>query len=158
VIVAEDALRAVAGVRRSRADQAAASLARTSVERRAAADARTAAQLELATHLRRARGSVEGCRVALERGELSAGDLWQADACSRRSFSEEQALVVRVRRVAEREREAIEQERKARSVLLTRATDAKVAEAALARRDAARARRAEARAEDAACEAWRPRR
>jgi hypothetical protein len=66
--------------------------------------------------------------------------------------------VARVQRVAEKERSAIEQERKARSVLLARATDAKVAEVAVARRDAERARRAEALAEDAACEAWRPRR
>jgi hypothetical protein len=122
----------------------------------AAAAVRTAAQRDLATHALRARGSADEWRAALERGELAAGDLAQLDACSRRSLAEEQALAARERRAAETERTATEQERTARSALLARETDAKVAEAVVARRDVEEARRGEARAEEAACEAWRP--
>jgi hypothetical protein len=158
VTVARDPLRAVAGVRRTRAEQAAAALARAIGERAAASADRRAAEKDLSAHQLRGRETADGHRTALDRGELVAGDLAGLDASRRRSSAEEQALALRLRRVADGEKAAIQKERSARSALFARATDAQVAATLVARRDAEAARKAESRAEEAAGDAWRPKR
>jgi hypothetical protein len=95
---------------------------------------------------------------ALEGGELRVGDLVDGLAWRRRVAEEHGALAARVTKAREVEERAEDGERKARANLLNRKVDADVVTRTIDRRDAEQQKVAEGLAEQAASEAWRPRR
>jgi hypothetical protein len=121
---------------------------------------RAAAQAEdvLSGHAQAIIASKEAHRRALEGGSALAGELAGDVTWERGARLEQHALAARLADAKKIEAGAIVSVESARVDLAERRAAAKVVEAAVSRLDAADRRALESRAEEAAAEAWRPRR
>jgi hypothetical protein len=153
-----DALKALAAVREDRVEQASGALAVAVAESEAARVARRAAEEDRDAQARRVAGAVQAERAALGRGELLAGDVAAADDWRRSAGAEHAALAASAAKARALEVGALGGEQRAREAVAARRAEARVVADAVARREADQRRSAEARAEEAASEAWRPRR
>jgi hypothetical protein len=156
--MAGDALGTLKKVRQLGVEKATRALGESIAATRAASLAARSADEAVATHAARVSSSVEDERKALDRGELQASDLEAGEAWHRQTSKEHDALAASARRARDTEAGAASGERRARADLAARSTDVEVVAAVVSRRDAAERKTAELRAEEAASEAWRPRR
>jgi hypothetical protein len=116
------------------------------------------AEEAVVAHARAQTASRANHRTALEGGSARAGELADDAAWEQGSRAQHDALAARATAARRVEAEAAERAEKARANLAEGRAAAKVSEAALSRLDAEQRRAAELREEEAAAEAWRPRR
>jgi hypothetical protein len=112
----------------------------------------------LAGHAQAMTASKEAHRRALEGGSALAGELAGDATWEKGASLEHDTLAARVADARKIEARAIESVDRARVGLAERRAAARVVEEAVSRLDAADRRSLESRAEEAAAEAWRPRR
>ena len=145
-------------LRELQVEDAARELAKTIAERQAAERQRIALEEARARAEEDARTMRDGERGALEKGELRAGDLHRAQAWEIDVAEEHKRLAQHIAAAAQGEAKASEQEEAARKDLASREADADVVDKDKARFDAGEAKRETSKEEEAAAEAWRPRR
>jgi len=148
----------LARVRRDRRDLSGKELAQAITAREAAERGRAAAEAERARVAEETRRTKEAERAALDRGQLSAGDLQRESAWAARARWDDEARAAAVDRTKEHESAARSSEERAKQRAAVADGEVKVVEKHRERwvKDADRA--AEAAAEEGAAEAWRPRR
>ncbi len=126
--------------------------------RDAAAGRLRAALLRRETHRQVAAGIRQAELDALGRGDLRARDLARTDAWGVRVAAEREALTASVRNAREGEAKALASQGEAQATVIARSADAQVVAGHRARWDETRRRALEASEEEAAFEAWRPKR
>jgi hypothetical protein len=151
-------LEPVAGLRENKVDQAVRGLAAAIAERDQAERGRRAAEQSRLSHDGAADRVRDAEAGALERGELRVSDLARADAWELRVSAERDALTAEVDRARTAEGRARAGEEAARGKVASRRADAQVIEKDRARWADAQRRQVEAKDEEAASEAWRPKR
>jgi hypothetical protein len=151
-------LAALASLREREVERASTDLAGKAQKKRAAEAARADAEARRDNHERRSRAVRDAERGALESGQSSAGDLAREHAWATRAAAEARTLLSRVEAAATEVQRAGEAHRGAQSRLATRNAEAKVVLEHRARWDEACAEKVEAAEEEAAFEAWRPKR
>jgi hypothetical protein len=151
-------LEPLAELRDTRVDQAVRGLAAAIAERDQAERGRRAAEESRASHDTAAARARSAEADALAHGELRVSDLARADAWELRVAAERAALTAEVDRARGTEHRAREGEQVARGEVASRRADADVIERDRARWTDAQRRQLEARDEEAASEAWRPKR
>jgi hypothetical protein len=151
-------LEPVAELRESKVDHAVRGLAVAIAGRDEAERGRRAAEDSRVSHDTAASGVRSAEADALARGELSVADLARADAWEVRVAAERAALTAEVDRTRAAEGRARAGEETARGEVASRRADARVIENDRARWTDAQRRQAEANEEEAASEAWRPKR
>ena len=145
-------------LRNKRVDDAAHDLATKTRARTAAERAHQLAQENLDRHGAAAALVRESEAGALARGDLRVADLARADAWEVRIGAEDVALASQVERTRANEAAALEGEQRTRALLTSRRADADVVTKDRARWSDRLRKRVEARDEEAAVEAWRPKR
>jgi hypothetical protein len=152
------ALGALQKVRALGVDAASAALAHAAAKTRAAARARRQVEEAKAAHAEHVASTVDQEQRRLDRGDLRAGDLVDAAAWRKGASIEHDALSAQARKATDVEIRAAGSEERARTELAARKVDADVVARAVSRREASEQKAAESRAEQAASEAWLPRR
>ena len=148
----------LAALRNKKVDDAANELANKTTARAAAERDRRAAEDRRDAHEAAAARVREGEANALARGELRAADLARANAWEVRIGAESAARVSEVDRARASEAGALEGEQRTRALLTSRRADADVVTKDQARWSHRLRKHAEAKEEEAASEAWRPKR
>jgi hypothetical protein len=151
-------LEPLAELRDRRVDQAVHELAASIAGRDEAERSRRAAEESRSSHNSAAQRARVAEADALARGELRVSDLARADAWELRVAAERAALTAEVDRARGAEHRAREGEHAARGEVASRQADAEVIEKDRARWADAQRRQSDARDEEAASEAWRPKR
>jgi hypothetical protein len=151
-------LEPVAELREAKVDQAVRGLAVAIAQRDQAERSRCAAEESRASHDAGAQLVRSAEAHALARGELRVSDLARAGAWELRVAAERAELMAEVDRARGAEGRAREGEATARGEVASRQADAQVLEKDRARWADAQRRLAEAKDEEAASEAWRPKR
>jgi len=151
-------LETLARVRDRRVDLAATDLARSSRTVEVAERARKSAENEQAKHREAAAVLRSAEDEALAKGALRASDLAAREAWRLRLEAESRDLQTQSDAARVTETRALEDERDAKTRLATRKGDADVVREHHVRFDEVHRKRAEARDEEAALEAWRPKR
>jgi ATPase subunit of ABC transporter with duplicated ATPase domains len=148
----------LAAVRNKRVDDARHDLANKTTAHAAAERDRRAAEDNRDAHDAAAAFVRDVEANALARGELRAADLARADAWEVRIGAENAALALQVDRARVSEAGALEGEQRTRALLASRRADADAVAKDRARWSDGLRKRAEAKEEEAASEAWRPKR
>jgi hypothetical protein len=151
-------LEPLAELRDRKVDQAACGLAVAIAEREAAEHGRRTAEEARVSHDSAAHNVRTAEADALARGELCVSDLARADAWELRVGAERASLTAEIDRARGAEQRARDGERSAQGELTSRRADADVVESDRARWVDAQRRQSEAKDEEAAAEAWRPKR
>lgn len=145
-------------LRAKQVDEAARDLAKAVDARQTAERAREAAEAARVRAEEKARALREEERVALDQGMLRAGDLHRAQAWEIGVSEERKKLVQQAVSAQQGEQKAREKEDGARGNLAEREADAEVVEKDEAKFVAREQKRELAKEEEAAAEAWRPKR
>ncbi|MGO9834583.1 MAG: hypothetical protein ACLP1X_10230 [Polyangiaceae bacterium] len=148
----------LAEVRKRAVDSAVRRLSSAVKTREAAERARQAAEDARHEHERAAARVRGGERDALERGDLCAADLARGETWGLRVASERARLSAGVERATSAEAVASDGQLEAQAGVASRRSEADVVAKDRERWDDARRKAAEAREEEAASEAWRPKR
>jgi hypothetical protein len=151
-------LEPLAELREKKADEAKRRLAEAVRKREAAARTLRAAEMRREAQARAVLAVRKAELEALARGELRAQDLARADAWAIRAAAERKVLGGAVDRAASAEAKARDDERAAQGAMATQRAEVRVVTLHRARWDDQRLRGLEAREEEAASEAWRPKR
>jgi hypothetical protein len=152
------ALEPLARVREKKVDEAVHGLAVAIAQVGDAEGERCATEARQRAHERTSERVRSDEAAALARGELRALDLAWAGAWGLGAAAEHKAIAAEVRLAREHETQAREGERQARDRVAATRADAEVVARDRARWNERLRRRAEAGEEEAASEAWRPRR
>ncbi len=145
-------------LRERKVDEQARALAGAVAERHAAEKKRHEAEEARATADDAARKAREAERAALEAGALHAGDLQRAQAWELGVSQERKRLSDRVTTAEQGQKNAEEKEALAKIELASREADAEIVEKDKSRFALREQKRELAKEEEAAVEAWRPRR
>jgi hypothetical protein len=156
--VPDDALSSLKKVREHAVDRAVRTLGDAVDARRGAGAARIAAEEALGAHGEALAAAAGRERQALERGVLRASDLAEGAAWTARAKADLDGLTARVVEARRTEEGLLAREDRARAELAARKVGADLVATTISRRAAERRKAAEVRAEQAASEAWRPRR
>jgi hypothetical protein len=151
-------LEPLATLRDRRLEEATGILAVTIRARDAAAGRLRAALLQRESHAKAVAGVRRVELEALGRGDLRARDLARADAWAIRAAGEREALTSVVQDARAAETKASASQGEAEASVVSRRADAQAVAGHRGRWDEARRRALEASEEEAAFEAWRPRR
>jgi hypothetical protein len=144
-------------LRDEKVDEATRALATAVAARDEAERRRRGAEKTSEDHEDAARALREKERAALERGELTAGDLMRADAWEARVAEERATLARGVEQAREAESRARASEAGAQGEVAARKSEAQVVAKDRARWEERARKRADDREEQSAEEAWRPR-
>ncbi len=151
-------LEPLAELREKKADEANRRLAEAVRKREAAARTLRVAELRREAQARAVLAVRTAVLVGLARGELRAKQLGRADVGAFRAAAERRVLGGAVDRAASAEAKARDDERAAQGAMAAQRAEVRVVTLHRARWDEQRLRGLEAREEEAASEAWRPKR
>ena len=151
-------LELLAELREKKAAEATHQLGEAVRKREAAARTLRAAELRREAQARAVLAVRKAELEALARGDLRAQDLARTDAWAIRASAEHKVLGGAVERAANAEAKARHDERAAQNALATQRAEVRVVAVHRARWDDEQRRGLEAREEEAASEAWRPKR
>ena len=151
-------LETLAAQRQRQVDEAVKGLASAVSLREAAERRRVAVGHQRVAHEAHTAGVRDAERDALERGDLSAADLAQAHAWQLRAEAEAAAIAAEEQRARAAEATAADGQKRAQDQVATRRADADVVAKDRARWSERERKRADAVEEEAAAEAFRPRR